>query len=383
MVHVPSADLSPEELAKLRFLAARHFRFAQLRCKALTTPLPDEPGESTQKDLVDQLGSSVPDLLLWLVAQAERCPVPGGWRRLNDGDLYIDEFSCQPPWTVHPMLGHFLRLATCVVALPKTSRQQVIMELSCFRKELKAESYSLCQQYESPQACGLQEWYHKQSGWFTCTDPLKAHRYLMTVVNELESKLLPSLKDECPPSSCLPTIKVRYEIPEAVEIETNEMKGPEVVQLHSDHPGLGCSVFDISQSRILKSPKKSSISSPESTLGSTLGADGRTELECQYEQNWSSLVSPSKISTQTPQTLPSGSDSDSTCLRSKQNANWANVDGARAWVVSDESRKDFRPPSSWAPLGAESAVSSPSSADPEMTFRHEVRTKLNSRGEGL
>ena len=26
MVHVPSADLSPEELAKLRFLAARHFR---------------------------------------------------------------------------------------------------------------------------------------------------------------------------------------------------------------------------------------------------------------------------------------------------------------------------------------------------------------------
>lgn len=59
----------------------------------------------------------------------------------------------------------------------RTSRQQVIMELSCFRKELKAESYSLCQQYESPQACGLQEWYHKQSGWFTCTDPLKAHRY--------------------------------------------------------------------------------------------------------------------------------------------------------------------------------------------------------------
>ena len=30
-----------------------------------------------------RLGSSVPDLLLWLVAQAERCPVPGGWRRLN------------------------------------------------------------------------------------------------------------------------------------------------------------------------------------------------------------------------------------------------------------------------------------------------------------
>ena len=26
MVHVPSADLSPEELAQLRFLAARHFR---------------------------------------------------------------------------------------------------------------------------------------------------------------------------------------------------------------------------------------------------------------------------------------------------------------------------------------------------------------------
>ena len=198
------------------------------------------------------------------------------------------------------------------------------MELSCFRKELKAESYSLCQQYENPQACGLQEWYHKQSGWFTCTDPLKAHRYLMTVANELESKLLPSLKDECLPSSCLPTIKVRYEIPEAVETETNEtnetndmmqMKGPEVVQLHSDPPGLGCSVFDISQSRILKSPGKSSISSPEST-GAALGAGGRTELECQYEQNWSSLVSPSKISTQTPQTVPSGSDSDSMCLRS-------------------------------------------------------------------
>eukprot|EP00435_Cladocopium_sp_Y103_P009719 s161_g2.t1 len=373
---MPSVDLSPEELAKLRFLAARHFRFAQLRCKALTTPLPEEPGESieSQKDLVDQLGSSVPDLLLWLVAQAERCPVPGGWRRLN-GDLYIDEFSCQPPRTVHPMLGHFLRLATCVVA-PKTSRQQVMRELSCFRKELKAESYALRQQYENPQACGLQEWYHKQSGWFTCTDPLKAHRYLMEVVNELESKLLPSLKDECPPSSRLPTMKVRYEIPEAVETETNEMKGPEVVQLHSDHPDLGCSVYDISQSRILKSPGKSSISSPESTLG----ADGRTELECQYEQNWSSLVSPSKISTQTPQTLPSGSDSDSTCLRSKHNAN---VDGAPAWVVSEESQKDFRPPSSWAPLGAESAVSSPSSADPEMTFRHEVRTKLNSRGKGL
>lgn len=31
-----------------------------------------------------RLGSSVSDLLLWLVAQAERCPVPGGWCLMSD-----------------------------------------------------------------------------------------------------------------------------------------------------------------------------------------------------------------------------------------------------------------------------------------------------------
>eukprot|EP00434_Breviolum_minutum_P022406 symbB.v1.2.019778.t1/scaffold1634.1/size108475/6 len=289
MVHVPSVDLSTEEQAKLRFLAARHFRFAQLRCQALKTPLPDEP-QSIHRDLLDQLGSSVSDLLLWLVAQAERCPVPGGWCLMSNAgrELYIDEFSCLPPRTVHPMLGHFLRLATIIVTSNQTStsRHGALTQISRLRRDLGFESQQLRGEYENPKACGLQEWYHKQRGWFTSNDPLQAHKYLLKVLDDLERKLCEDLPLE-----------------KASQIS---VEGTEALQLH----GFGCSVFDISSRRTKDCGtwKLELASSPDSTMGAD--SVGGTELECQYEQNWSSLVSVSNNSIHTTPTVPSSAESE-------------------------------------------------------------------------
>ncbi|CAK9017529.1 unnamed protein product [Durusdinium trenchii] len=365
MVHLSSVQVNAEKAERLRFRAAQRFRFAQLQCKALSAPLPDEPA-ATDHNLMDQqllnlhldsqrnthragsprLGSSASDLLLWLAAEAERCPVPGGWRRVDE-ELYIDEFSCLPPRTVHPMLGYFLRLAAVVLALPEKSCQRVMMDISNLHKDLLAECAGLHQQYENPQACGLKEWYHKQRGWFTRSDPLQAHAYLQRVVKDLESKLRLSLEggqEESDEASC--------------QGQAKASKDPE-----AGTDAGSCCFFDISQPR----RTKSLISSPENTLGSSIG---RTELECQYEQNWSSLVSSRLLSTQdTPQTLHSSSESEGG-IRSI-GLNSSNSLAALA-AISKETLRELRPSDLWAQLDP-STLSSPSSAkDPENTHCQEV-----------
>ncbi|CAJ1399741.1 unnamed protein product [Effrenium voratum] len=250
---------------ELHFLAAKYFRLAMLQRQALTTPLPDEPtGEMLRLDT---------EPLLWLAAALERCPVPGGWRRWNDSgkEIYIDEFSSLPPRTVHPMLGYFLRLAAIVLAAPKTSCQWAKKECARFRKDLAAESRLVQQQYEHPQACGLPEWYHKQCGWFTETDPLQAHTYLLQVAKDLEGRL----------SNTHP--------PEDVCAYRRE-----------------CRFYDIAKPKSMQlSPL---FSSPES-----IRSINETELECQYEQNWNAVgpeISGLASTQATPQTWQSSSDSE-------------------------------------------------------------------------
>ena len=163
----------------------------------------------------------------------------------------------------------------------RTPCQRVQMNISSLRRDLRSECAGLKQQYENLQASGLKEWYHKDRGWFTRTDPLEAHEYLIRVLEDLEQKLIGETTRNLAHKGCdlikENTSKTRSKDP---EVQNEAREGS--VQDAQDETGQdqeSCCFYDISQRRA-KSP---STSSPENTLG-------RTELERQYEQNWNSLV---------------------------------------------------------------------------------------------